>query len=62
MDYVDDPRVILRAMEVKRIGVRRSLFYQAYALYYEKMKKFDEAEELYRLGVHKYVSLFNLSL
>lgn len=51
MDFVDDPKTLLRTMEAKRIGTRRSLFYQAYALYYEKMKKFDEAEKMYHLGV-----------
>ncbi|KAL8172380.1 hypothetical protein V2J09_024184 [Rumex salicifolius] len=51
MDFVDDPKAILRNMEKNRIGIKRSLFYQAYALYYEKMKKFDEAEQIYRVGV-----------
>ncbi|KAK3412390.1 hypothetical protein EUGRSUZ_I01149 [Eucalyptus grandis] len=51
MDYVDDPKVLLRAMEMNRIGMKRSLFYQAYALYFEKMKKFEEADKIYHLGV-----------
>ncbi|EEF34086.1 conserved hypothetical protein [Ricinus communis] len=51
MDYVDEPRMLLRAMEMNSIGVKRSLFYQAYALYYEKIKKFEEAEKMYHLGV-----------
>ncbi|KAE8695675.1 Mad3/BUB1 region 1, putative isoform 2 [Hibiscus syriacus] len=38
-------------MEMSQIGTKRSLFYQAYALYYEKIKKFDEAEKMYHLGV-----------
>lgn len=53
MDYVDDTKALLRTMEMKKIGVKRCLFYQAYALYYEKIKKFDEAEKMYRLGVQK---------
>lgn len=53
MDYVDDPRGLLRSMEVNRIGRKHSLFYQAYALCYEKMKKFEEAEQMYHLGVQK---------
>ena len=53
MDYVDEPRALLRAMEMNSIGANRSLFYQAYALYYEKMKKFEEAEKMYHLGVQK---------
>ena len=53
MDYVNDPRALLSTMEMNRIGTKRSLFYQAYALYYEKMKKFEEAENMYRLGVQK---------
>ncbi|CAN1325733.1 Mitotic spindle checkpoint protein BUBR1 [Linum perenne] len=52
MDYVDEPRVLLRTMEKNDIGMKRSLFYQAYALYYEKIKKFEDAEKMYHLGVH----------
>lgn len=50
---MDDPRELLRTMEVNHIGTNRSLFYQAYALHYEKIKKFDEAEKMYHLGVKK---------
>ncbi|KAB5538667.1 hypothetical protein DKX38_016200 [Salix brachista] len=51
MDYVSDPRVLLSTMEKNSIGTKRSLFYQAHALYHEKMKNFEEAENMYRLGV-----------
>ncbi|XP_019414241.1 PREDICTED: probable inactive serine/threonine-protein kinase bub1 isoform X1 [Lupinus angustifolius] len=51
MDYVDDPIALLRTMEVSHIGTKRCQFYQAYALYYEKRKKYDEAEKMYHLGV-----------
>ncbi|XP_020225716.1 probable inactive serine/threonine-protein kinase bub1 [Cajanus cajan] len=51
MDFVEDPRVLLRTMEVNCIGTKRCQFYQAYALYYEKSKKYDEAEKMYHLGV-----------
>ncbi|KAJ8769469.1 hypothetical protein K2173_002959 [Erythroxylum novogranatense] len=51
MDYVDEPKALLRTMEMNHIGKKRALFYQAYALYYEKMKIFDEAEKMYHLGV-----------
>lgn len=50
---MDDPRLLLRRMEMNKIGTKRSLFYQAYALYYEKIKNFDEAEKMYHLGVQK---------
>jgi len=53
MDFVDDPRVVLRTMEANCIGTKKSLFYQAYALYYEKVKKFEEADKMYHLGVQK---------
>lgn len=53
MDFVDDPRVVLRIMEMNRIGIKRSLFYQAYALHYEKIKKFDDAWKMYSLGMQK---------
>ncbi|KZV34941.1 putative inactive serine/threonine-protein kinase bub1-like [Dorcoceras hygrometricum] len=51
MDFVDDPKGVLRTMEINHIGMKKSLFYLAYALYYEKMKKFDAAEKIYHLGV-----------
>ncbi|KAI4342349.1 hypothetical protein MLD38_026987 [Melastoma candidum] len=51
MDYVDDPGLVLEKMERNKIGMKWSLFYQAYALYYEKNKKFAEAEKMYHLGV-----------
>ncbi|KAF6164901.1 hypothetical protein GIB67_017104 [Kingdonia uniflora] len=51
MDFVDDPRALLKVMETNRIGLKRALFYEAYALYYEKVKKFEEAERMYHLGV-----------
>lgn len=53
MDYVADPRALLKTMEEKRIGTKFALFYQAYALYYEKLKKFDEADKMYHLGAEK---------
>ncbi|XP_010543712.1 PREDICTED: probable inactive serine/threonine-protein kinase bub1 [Tarenaya hassleriana] len=51
MDFVEDPKALLRTMEANCIGTKRPLFYQAYALYYEKMKRFDDAEKMYRLGM-----------
>ncbi|GMP23474.1 hypothetical protein CsSME_00001061 [Camellia sinensis var. sinensis] len=51
MDFVDDPRAVLSTMEANRIGMKKSLFYQAYALYYEKLKNFEEADKMYHLGV-----------
>ncbi|XP_058787612.1 uncharacterized protein LOC131661966 [Vicia villosa] len=50
MDFVDDPSALLRTMGVNHIGIKRCQFYQAYALYYEKNKMYDEAEKMYRLG------------
>lgn len=50
---MDDPKELLRTMEANRIGTKHPLFYQAYALYYEKNKKFEEAEKMYHLGVQK---------
>ncbi|KAG9146251.1 hypothetical protein Leryth_007950 [Lithospermum erythrorhizon] len=50
LDFVDDPKAVLQTMEASRIGMKKSLFYQAYALYYEKMKKFESADRMYRLG------------
>ncbi|XP_059301971.1 uncharacterized protein LOC132053890 [Lycium ferocissimum] len=53
MDYVNDPKAVLKTMESNRIGMKKSMFYQAYALYYEKIKKFEAAEKMYHLGVQK---------
>ncbi|XP_042510363.1 uncharacterized protein LOC122085835 isoform X2 [Macadamia integrifolia] len=38
-------------MEANRIGTKLALFYQAYALHYEKHKKFEDADKMYSLGV-----------
>ncbi|KAL7614925.1 hypothetical protein Lser_V15G09039 [Lactuca serriola] len=51
LDFVDDPGAVLENMKANHIGNKRSLFYQAYALYYEKLKKFTDAEKMYHLGV-----------
>ncbi|KAG6477817.1 uncharacterized protein LOC122020180 [Zingiber officinale] len=59
MDYVHDAKVLLRKMEKNEIGLKRAVFYLAYALYYEKHKKFDEAEKVYRLGVQNLAEPIN---
>ncbi|KAL6126779.1 hypothetical protein ACLB2K_074824 [Fragaria x ananassa] len=41
-------------MEANRIGTKHPMFYQAYALYYEKNKRFEEAEKMYHLGVQNH--------
>ncbi|XP_020114219.1 probable inactive serine/threonine-protein kinase bub1 [Ananas comosus] len=51
MDYVDDAKVLLKKMEKNQIGTKRAIFYLASALYYEKHKKFERAEKIYRQGV-----------
>ncbi|KAK1285897.1 hypothetical protein QJS10_CPB20g00251 [Acorus calamus] len=51
MDFVDDPKVLLKKMEENKIGTKLAVFYQAYALHYEKLKKFEEADNMYHLGV-----------
>ncbi|XP_020593462.1 uncharacterized protein LOC110033737 [Phalaenopsis equestris] len=53
MDYVEDAALILRKMEKSQIGLKRAKFYIAYALYYEKKKRFEDAEKIYLLGVQK---------
>lgn len=53
MDFVEEQKAVLKTMEKNRIGLKKSLFYQAYALYYEKVKKFEAAEKIYHLGVQK---------
>ncbi|KAG9453591.1 hypothetical protein H6P81_006495 [Aristolochia fimbriata] len=51
MDFVEDPKGLLKRMEANQIGLKRALFYQAYALYYEKLKRFEMSEQVYHLGV-----------
>ncbi|KAJ1273986.1 hypothetical protein BS78_05G028700 [Paspalum vaginatum] len=52
MDYVADAKPLLKKMERNGIGLKRASFYMAYALYYEKHKRFNDAEKMYRLGIH----------
>ncbi|KAL6641985.1 hypothetical protein ACP70R_020166 [Stipagrostis hirtigluma subsp. patula] len=56
MDYVKDAKPLLKKMEKNGIGLKRASFYMAYAIYYEKHKRFDQAEKMYRLGIHKPIS------
>lgn len=51
MDFVDDPQSLLKTMERNCIGTKLALFYEAYALYFVKLKKFEEADNMYHLGV-----------
>ncbi|KAF8706423.1 hypothetical protein HU200_030693 [Digitaria exilis] len=53
MDYVADAKPLLKKMERNGIGLKRASFYMAYALYYEKHKRFSDAEKMYRLGIQK---------
>ncbi|XP_047270833.1 uncharacterized protein LOC107873282 isoform X2 [Capsicum annuum] len=59
IDYVHDPKGVLKTMELNQIGIKKSLFYQAYALHYEKVKKFEAAEKMYHLGVQKLAEPFD---
>ncbi|KAG2559767.1 hypothetical protein PVAP13_8KG010500 [Panicum virgatum] len=52
MDYVADAKPLLKKMERNRIGLKRASFYMAYALYYEKHKRFNDAQKMYNLGIH----------
>ncbi|KAL6871013.1 hypothetical protein ACP4OV_014861 [Aristida adscensionis] len=51
MDYVKDAKPLLKKMERNGIGLKRASFYMAYALYYEKHKRFEQSEKMYRLGI-----------
>ncbi|CAD6255015.1 unnamed protein product [Miscanthus lutarioriparius] len=51
MDYVTDAKPLLKKMEWNGIGFKRASFYMAFALYYEKHKRFNDAEKMYRLGI-----------
>ncbi|KAF8671549.1 hypothetical protein HU200_049961 [Digitaria exilis] len=48
-----DAKPLLKNMETNGIGLKRASFYMAYALYYEKHKRFSDAEKKYRLGIQK---------
>ncbi|CAO2153439.1 unnamed protein product [Urochloa humidicola] len=51
MDYVADAKPLLKKMERNGIGLKRASFYMAYALYYEKHRRFNDAEKMYCLGI-----------
>ncbi|XP_062197401.1 uncharacterized protein LOC133900326 isoform X2 [Phragmites australis] len=51
MDYVKDAKPLLKKMERNGIGLKRASFYMAYALYYEKHKRFEAAEKMYCSGI-----------
>ncbi|XP_047051106.1 probable inactive serine/threonine-protein kinase bub1 [Lolium rigidum] len=51
MDYVKDAKPLLKKLERNRIGLKRAAFYMAYALYYEKRRRFQDAEKMYRVGI-----------
>lgn len=53
MDLVEDPKAFLRTIEANSIETKRSLFCLAYALNYERMKRFEEVEIMYCLEVQK---------
>jgi hypothetical protein len=53
MDYVEDAKPLLKNMEQRGIGLKRASFYMAYALYYEKHRRFESAEKMYHLGIQK---------
>ncbi|KAJ0791390.1 putative mitotic spindle checkpoint protein Bub1/Mad3 [Helianthus annuus] len=54
LDFVDDPGSIPEHMKENHILNKRSLFHQAYTIYYEKMKKFTKAKKMYHLVVQHY--------
>jgi hypothetical protein len=43
-------KALLNKMEQRGICLKRASFYMAYALYYEKHRRFESAEKMYRLG------------
>ncbi|KAL4189647.1 hypothetical protein AMTRI_Chr08g208200 [Amborella trichopoda] len=51
MDFVDNPGELLHLLEKKKIGAKHALYYQAFALYYERLNRFAEAEKIYQLGL-----------
>ncbi|XP_044946309.1 probable inactive serine/threonine-protein kinase bub1 [Hordeum vulgare subsp. vulgare] len=51
MDYVKDAKPLLKKLERNRIGLKRAAFYMAYAIYYEKRRRFQDAEQMYRMGI-----------
>ena len=53
MDYVKDAKPLLKKLETNRIGLKRAAFYMAYAIYYEKRRRFQDAEQMYRVGIQK---------
>eukprot|EP01018_Ginkgo_biloba_P004774 Gb_15965 [translate_table: standard] len=56
LEFVPNREEVLFVMEQKKIGMKHALYYQAYALHYEKVKKFTAAEAMYKLGIERFLS------
>lgn len=56
LEFVPNRREALLAMENNQIGLKHALYYQAYALHYEKLKKFPEADAMFRLGIQRFAN------
>ncbi|XP_057860577.1 uncharacterized protein LOC131069232 isoform X2 [Cryptomeria japonica] len=53
LEYVPNRGEVLSVMERHKIGLKHALYYKAYALHYEKLKKFPDAEAMYKLGIQR---------
>jgi checkpoint serine/threonine-protein kinase len=48
-----DPRELFKYLSVNEIGQELCLFYEEYAAYHESNGRWDEAEEIYQLGINR---------
>ncbi|KAH9309259.1 hypothetical protein KI387_037170, partial [Taxus chinensis] len=53
LEFVPNRGEVLSIMERNKIGLKHALYYQAYALHYEKLKNFSDAEAMYKLGIQR---------
>jgi checkpoint serine/threonine-protein kinase len=55
-----DAEVIYQFLEANEIGQSHAAFYSSYALHMEKKSKFRKADEIFNLGIARYICLFTL--
>ncbi|KAG9288280.1 hypothetical protein G9A89_021311 [Geosiphon pyriformis] len=51
--YVDEPRDVFVFLDRKDIGMNFAAYYEEYATLLEASKKLKEADEIFRLGIHR---------
>lgn len=58
MDFMNDAIADFESMKENQIAMKKSPFYQAYALNFEMMKKFEASENMYHNEEVSYLPVF----